>query len=130
MQATAETQGTTIPIVYVVDDEELISRTLALILNTSGFRALGFTGAADALRSAEIASPDLLIADVLMPEMNGIELAIRFRSTHPGCKILLFSGQSVTSSLLETARKQGHDFNILARPVHPTDMLAAIGKLI
>jgi len=118
-----------VPIVYVVDDEKVISQTLAMILNASGFRAVSFTDPADALRSAETIIPDLLISDVVMPEMNGIELAIRFRSAHPGCKVLLFSGQGGTVDLLESAKRQGHDFHILTKPVHPKDLLAAIAKL-
>jgi DNA-binding NtrC family response regulator len=61
--------------------------------------------------------------------MNGIELAIQIKSKHPKCKVLLFSGQTVTADLLETANKQGHDFVLLAKPIHPTDLLAAIKRL-
>jgi len=61
-----------------------------------------------------------------MPDMNGIEAAIRIRKIHPGCKILLFSGQAATADLLEKARLQGHEFEILAKPVHPQDLLAKL----
>jgi DNA-binding NtrC family response regulator len=60
-----------------------------------------------------------LISDVVMPAITGIELAIHFRNTHPRCKVLLFSGQSKTSDLLEQARAQGYDFEVIAKPVHP-----------
>jgi CheY-like chemotaxis protein len=113
----------------VVDDEKVISQTLAMILNGSGFRAWAFTDPLQALRSSETLTPDLLISDVVMPEMNGVELCIRFKSAHPGCKALLFSGQPATANLLEVASKQGHDFQILAKPLHPKDLLAAIAKL-
>lgn len=115
--------------VYVVDDEKVIAHTLAAILNTAGFRALAFTSPTEAMQSAQTDGPALLISDVVMPGMNGIELAIRFKSTHPSCKVLLFSGQAATADLLETASKQGHDFQILAKPVHPKDLLAAIAQL-
>jgi CheY-like chemotaxis protein len=70
--------------------------------------------------------PDLIISDVIMPDMNGIEAAIRIRQALPGCKILLFSGQAATADLLEKARAQGHEFEILAKPVHPQDLLAKL----
>ena len=78
--------------VYVVDDEPVISSTLTAILNVSGFQATGFTSAKDALQAAESEGPSLLISDVVMPGMNGVDLAIHLKSICPDCKILLFSG--------------------------------------
>jgi CheY-like chemotaxis protein len=118
-----------LPTVFVVDDLPVIVMTVVAILNESGFNATGFNGGADALQAAETGCPDLLITDVSMPGMTGIELAIRFRSLYPTCKIVLFSGHAATGDLLETAKSQGHDFMILAKPIHPKDLLAAITKL-
>src|SRR5580658_9231151 len=91
------------PTVYVVDDEPIIALTLAAILNASGFRASAFTSAEDAIKAAERDGPALLITDVVMPGMNGIDLAIHLKSLCPKCKVLLFSGQAATSDLLESA---------------------------
>lgn len=55
--------------------------------------------------------------------MTGIEAAIAIRNKLPKCNILLFSGQAATAELLEQARTQGHEFEILAKPVHPSDLL-------
>jgi CheY-like chemotaxis protein len=115
--------------VYVVDDEHVIAFSLAAILNRSGFRALAFTNPEKALQSAETEAPSLLISDVIMPEMNGIDFAIRLKSMCPSCKVLLFSGQAATVDLLAAASKKGHDFQVLAKPIHPKDLLAAIAKL-
>ena len=61
-----------------------------------------------------------------MPDMDGIEAAIRIRGFLPKCKILLFSGQAATAGLLESARARGHEFEILGKPVHPSDLLAKL----
>ena len=66
------------------------------------------------------------ISDVIMTGITGIEAAIEIRNKAPKCKILLFSGQAATADLLEKARAQGHEFEILAKPVHPTDLLAKL----
>jgi CheY-like chemotaxis protein len=112
--------------VLVVDDEQVIADTLSIILNKAGFDASPvYTGTA-AVESARSMQPDLIISDVIMPDMNGIEAAIQIRSFLPGCKILLFSGQAATADLLESARAKGHEFEILAKPVHPQDLLAKL----
>ena len=116
-------------IVFVVDDEPAIAETLAAILNTSGFQATAFTDAEKAMQAAGSDCPSMLISDVMIPQMNGIELAIQFKATCPQCKILLFSGNASTNSLLEVATTQGHAFTLMCKPVHPKDLLAAIAKL-
>jgi len=114
------------PKVLVVDDERVIADTLAIILNQSGFDASAVYTGTDAVETARSAEPDLIISDVIMPDMNGIEAAIRIRQILPDCKILLFSGQAATADLLEKARLEGHEFEILAKPVHPQDLLAKL----
>jgi len=111
------------PRVLVADDEKVIADTLAIILNQNGYDASAvYTGTA-AVEKARSTRPDLLISDVIMPDMNGIDAAIKIRAFLPTCKILLFSGQAATADLLEDARNRGHEFEILAKPVHPQDLL-------
>ena len=88
------------PVAFVVDDEEVIASTLAAILKISGFASMAFADPWEALRTAESQPPSLVISDVIMPGMNGIDLAIRIKSKCPNCKILLFSGQAATADLL------------------------------
>ena len=111
------------PLVFVVDDRTVIAETLAAVLTQEGFRAMAFDDPTVALSAASIKSPDVLISDVIMPRMTGIELAIRVRNAYPACRVLLFSGQLHTSDLLEQARKEGHEFEILAKPVQPGELL-------
>lgn len=114
------------PRVLVVDDEHVIADTLTIILNQAGFNASAvYTGNA-AVDAARANRPDLIISDVIMPDMNGIEAAINIREFLPTCKILLFSGQAATADLLENARARGYEFEILAKPVHPQDLLAKL----
>jgi DNA-binding NtrC family response regulator len=114
---------------YVVHDEEVIATTLALILNRSGFEAKAFTQPIEALRAAEVRCPDFLITDVSMPLLNGIDLGIQFKAIHPRCKVLLFSGAHSTGPLLEDAQQKGFQFSILAKPVHPTELLDILKRM-
>jgi CheY-like chemotaxis protein len=114
------------PRILVVDDEQVIADTLARIFELNGYDASAvYTGTA-AVETARTTEPELIILDVIMPDMNGIEAAIAIRGFLPSCKILLFSGHAATADLLENARAQGHEFEILAKPVHPSDLLAKL----
>lgn len=117
------------PYVFVVDDEELIASTLRIILQQAGFRARSFIKPLEALKAVRLEAPDLLISDVAMPLLSGIDLAIQVRELCPDCKVLLFSGQASTSHLLEAARENGHDFEVLLKPVHPSKLLTRIQNL-
>ncbi len=114
------------PKVLVVDDEQVIANTLAMILNQSGFEAKPVYSGEKAVELASTFQPDMLITDVIMADLNGIDAAIRIRALLPKIKILLFSGQAATADLLEKARTQGYEFEILAKPVHPQDLLSKL----
>jgi len=116
------------PRVLIADDERVIADTLAMILNQSGFQArVAYTGE-QAVELATEFAPEMLISDVIMGGLNGIDAAIRIREILPAIKILLFSGQAATADLLEKARTQGYEFEILAKPVHPQDLLARLRR--
>jgi DNA-binding response OmpR family regulator len=112
--------------VFVVDDDGIIASTTAEILQLSGYDATSFVNPLDALEAARTIGPDLVIADVTMPGLSGIDLAVRLKAQCPTCKVLLLSGQAETGELLAAASKQGHDFQVLAKPIHPRDLLARI----
>jgi len=95
-----------------------------MILNQSGFEARAIYSGEGAVELARTFEPDMLISDVIMADLNGIDAAIRIRALLPSIKILLFSGQAATADLLEKARAQGYEFEILAKPVHPQDLLS------
>jgi DNA-binding NtrC family response regulator len=112
--------------IFVVDDEFIIASTLATILQRNGFDAVFFTEPLAVLPAARVQAPDLLITDVLMPAISGIDLAIALKEECPACKVLLFSGQAATANLLQAARLKGHDFELLSKPIHPTEFLKKI----
>jgi CheY-like chemotaxis protein len=118
------------PFVLVVDDEKRIADTLVLILNSKGYAAVAAHDGVAALEVCRQRVPNLVLSDVVMPGMNGIELAIAIRQQFPGCHILLFSGQAETSEILEDAKRRGYDFELLAKPLHPEELFLRIKELI
>jgi len=114
------------PVVLVVDDESIIADTLAEILSRSGYHGIAAYDGDSALETALLRPPEMLITDVMLPGMSGIELAITVRRVFPDCKIILFSGQASTADLLAAARENGHHFTLLHKPLHPQDLLARV----
>ncbi len=116
--------------ILIVDDERRIADTSALILQGQGYQTdTAYNGASGIGRCREF-HPQLVLTDVVMPGMSGIEMAIAIRREFPSCAILLISGQAATADMLETARRQGHTFELLAKPVHPTVLLRRVAQIL
>jgi CheY-like chemotaxis protein len=116
--------------ILVVDDEKRIADTLALILESKGYVSEAAYDGATALEICRARTPNLMISDVVMPGMSGIELSIAIRRDFPSCQVLLFSGQAATAEMLEDASTHGHHFELLAKPVHPVDLLERVKQLL
>jgi DNA-binding NtrC family response regulator len=117
------------PVVLVVDDEPLIADTLVAILRKRNFAAHAAYDGAEALHLAQLIPPEFLITDVLMPGLNGIELAIAVKEMIPDCKVLLFSGHAQLSALVDDPRCASFDFPMLTKPIHPDILLAHISSM-
>jgi len=118
------------PRILVVDDEQAIADTLTIILHHAGYEAIACYDAGRALEIATASPPDLLISDVIMPGLTGIDLAILVEQRCPSTAILLISGLGISFDLMEEARRQGHDFEILEQPIHPTDLLREVAAAL
>lgn len=116
------------PEILVVDDESAIADTLAKILNLRGYAAYATYDGKSALEVALLRPPEMLITDVVLPGMNGIELAVSIKRVYPECKVLLFSGQASTTDLMVGADREGHHFNLLTKPVPPEHLLAIVAE--
>jgi DNA-binding response OmpR family regulator len=100
------------PIAFVVDDERNIADTLAIILRKNGFAATAFYNPMLALSAASLNAPDLVVSDVVMPQLSGIDLVIRMRALCPNCRVLLFSGQAETSETLRELCCMGYSSEV------------------
>jgi CheY-like chemotaxis protein len=116
------------PTVLVVDDEVVVAETLAKILNLNGYAAITAYDGEDAIQAALLRPPELVISDVMLPGMNGIELGITIRRIFPDCKVILSSGKSHSGDLLEAALSAGNHFIFLEKPVPPQLLLAHVSQ--
>lgn len=61
--------------------------------------------------------------------MNGIDFAIQLKASYPTCRVVLYSGNEITSTLVQDALEKGHEFTIEAKPVSPTVFLDEAARL-
>lgn len=115
--------------VLVVDDEHLITDTICAILQENGFEAVGAYNGVEAIEAARSLHPDVVLSDVLMPRMSGVELGIRLRREYPGITVFLFSGQAATSEMIHRAEAEGHHFDLFPKPIHPEELMARLRGL-
>ena len=109
--------------VLVADDEQLIASTLATILDLAGYEVCAVYGGEAALRLLDLFKPDLVITDVNMPGVTGVEVAFAARASLPRCRILLFSGHASLHTLLRANELEGLAFQLVTKPIHPDDLL-------
>lgn len=105
--------------VLVVDDEQFIAKSLATIFRNHGFDATCAYSGYDAIRSAKSLRPDVIISDILMPGMNGVDAAVSIFRHLPDAKYVFVSGFSGFQENLSAARNQGLEFLHLEKPVPP-----------
>jgi DNA-binding NtrC family response regulator len=117
------------PYIFVVDDEEEIAKMFAVVLQMNLFNAVPYFDPQEALDAAKQRPPDYLLTDVMMPGMDGVELAMAVKAVAPECKMLIFSGQEASEKLIKKANARGYDFTLVLKPIHPTKMVELIRGL-
>lgn len=115
--------------ILIVDDDPAITESLSLIFEKHGYEVRAALSAESAIEIIARWEPDLAILDVMLPCMNGIDLAMVLKANRPSCHLVLFSGHADTPALMEEAAKRGNMFEILAKPVHPLFMLDFVASV-
>ena len=113
----------------IVDDEPAVNETLSLIFKRRGFEILTSLTGKRALEQLVEHSPDIVLLDVVLPDISGIEIAIAIIREFPKTKFLLLSGNKATENALDVARDKGFDFQVLAKPLPPEELIGAVETL-
>lgn len=116
--------------IMVVDDEPVIADTLVNILIGEGYNAISASDGKSAIEWAPKFGPDLVVSDVIMPGLSGVDTAKAILKALPKCRIILFSGQAASVDLVATARNEGYSFEILAKPVDSDILLNTISRVL
>lgn len=116
--------------ILVVDDEIAVADTLGLVFSTSGYECRKANSAEEAIELIESWQPEVAIIDVILPKLNGVELARVLTANLPACQVVLMSGYPEAMEFLPKAKTQDEPLQILAKPLHPTLMLETVAKLL
>lgn len=114
------------PKILIVDDEPTIADTLSEIFRRAGYETFTAYNGVLGLKAARKLAPNLVLSDVMMPELDGVSMAIEICSQMPDIRIMLFSGQAATADLLKTAERRGFHFDLLQKPVAPAEIIRKV----
>jgi DNA-binding response OmpR family regulator len=115
------------PLVLVVDDEPGILRLVDLILTNGGFRVLKAENGLEALRLAEERRPDLVMLDIRMPEMDGMEVMRRLRQ-RTNTPIILLTGQGEDEKRILGLESGADDY--IVKPFNPAESCARVRAVL
>jgi CheY-like chemotaxis protein len=120
--------------ILVVDDERSIAETMRDIFESVGFAADCAYSGDEAIAKAAEFCPDVLLSDVMMPGMNGFEVALKVKQICPDCRLLLFSGQIATvlvaQGFVQTFTENGYRYQLLSKPLHPSELIQKVQEAL
>ncbi len=109
--------------VLVADDEHVIADTLAAIFRNNGFDVKSVYSGYSAIETAVSYRPDVVISDILMSGINGIDVALSISRELPKSKFVLITGHSDYDENLELARRRGLDLLCFHKPILPQSLI-------
>jgi YesN/AraC family two-component response regulator len=113
------------PKILLVEDEEAVRSMLKAVLEDEGYHVQEASNGKEALQSHASSSPDLILTDIVMPDIEGIEMIMKLRKSDPKVKIVAMSG----GDYLTIAKKLGAD-HVLAKPFSHQTLLEALKAML
>jgi CheY-like chemotaxis protein len=116
--------------ILIIDDEEDIRKIMRRVLEKAGCEVLDAPNGKEGLHIYHQTFPDLVITDILMPEMDGLEVIMALRQEHPGAKIMAISGGGQCGhNYLPISLKLGA-VHTIAKPFRQRELLSAVFALL
>src|SRR5262245_9920124 len=114
--------------VLVVEDEAYVRESLLELLRARGFRVEGASGVAEALRLLERTPVDVVLTDLRMPELTGLDLVRRMQETAPEVPVIVLTGHGSVSSAVECLHAGASDF--ILKPADPGALEVALDRAL
>ena len=117
----------TAPLVLVADDEPRITKLVALTLGEEGFRVVTASGGEEALRKAESVRPDVVLLDIVMPDLDGVEVMRRLREVRQ-VPVILLTARGAARDKVKGLDLGAEDY--VAKPFHPDELAARVRAVL
>jgi len=114
--------------VLLVDDEPGILRVLGISLADRGYRVLTAENGEEALRVFHEARPDIILTDIKMPGMDGIELLKRIKEESPNTEVIMITGHGEMELAIQSLKHDASDF--ITKPIHDEALDIALRRAI
>ncbi len=114
--------------ILVVDDERNVLRAFEEILSARGHEVIGVRGAEDALVQLEQRNINLVIMDICLPGMSGLDALARIKQLDPALPVIVMTGQSTTNTAIEATKRGAFDYQL--KPFDPPEMLRTISNAL
>ena len=121
-------QTNTMAKIILAEDDDDMRRFLVKALEKAGHHVTAFGEGASAFEEIKQATFDLLLTDIVMPEMDGIELARRAADLDPHLKIMFITGFAAVA--LHPDSKAPKDAKVLSKPFHLRDLVAEVDRMM
>ena len=112
--------------VLIGDDDAMIAKSLSMILKHSGFEAMDVHSGASIIAAAAKWQPDLLLLDLNLEDMHGVDVALAVKAELPWCRVLFLSGEDMPAERARQAAAAGYSFDCILKPIYPSDLLAVL----
>jgi ActR/RegA family two-component response regulator len=114
--------------VLILEDDRVITDTICIILKQLGYATRGTYTHSEAMTTAREFRPNILITSFNnLCEKNGCETALELLEFLPECRVFIWSGSAAAAPVLEDYRRRGYEFEVLAKPVCPDELLVRLG---
>jgi len=114
--------------VLIVDDEESILQSLRGILSDEGLEALTADSGPSALEKIDEVIPDIVLLDIWMPEMDGIETLVKIKASHPNLPVVMMSGHGTIETAVKATKLGAYDF--IEKPLSLEKVLLTINNAV
>ncbi|MBW2066348.1 MAG: sigma-54-dependent Fis family transcriptional regulator [Deltaproteobacteria bacterium] len=114
--------------ILLVDDEESILQSLRGILSDEGFEVLCAKSGMEALQRVEETLPDLVLLDIWMPDMDGIETLVKIKENYPALQVLMMSGHGTIETAVKATKLGAYDF--IEKPLSLEKVLLSINNAL
>ena len=116
------------PTLLIVDDEQPILHSLEGLLSDEGFNVLTAPNGYECLKTIDAEHPDLVLLDIWMPGLDGIETLREIKKSHPDIPVIMISGHGTIDTAV-TATKYGA-FSFIEKPISIDKVIVAINNAL